>query len=481
MGNDNNVKETPFYAGVSFNANTKTKHANDINLLTQLQQKLIPQFIRQRLEGRVELQKVIANTGWLFADKAIQIIINLFVGVWVARYLGPELRGILTYADSFVALFVPLSALGLGTILVREIVREPEAKGELMGTGFIIQLAAYILILPIIIVAVLILNEGEFLVQLSVIIIAFGSIFATSRIFNFWFQSQLQSKYEVLATRIVGFFSAGLKIILTLIKAPLIALVGVISLQIFFYFITKLYYYMRTGESIRAWRFNFSRAKELVHDGWPLAFSFLAITLYTRIDSVMLGQLMDSEAVGIYGEASRFSNLWYFLPSAIVASVYPALVRVHDSASSEIFRRRIQQFFDVLVLFGLIFAIPISLIAPFIVEKLYGAAYANSGFVLSVLAWTFVFVSLRQGMDRWLMIENLTRISMWSVLLGLFVNVLLNLLLVKEYGETGAAWATVFAIVISIYLPCLIIPKLRPLFNQLVLALFAPFRIRSLL
>ena len=475
------MTKKPLYEGVSFNAFPKSKNANDSNLLTQLPQKLIPQFIRQRLEGRVELQKVIANTGWLFADKIIQIIINLFVGVWVARYLGPELRGILTYADSFVSLFVPLSALGLGTILIREIVREPEAKGELMGTGFVVQLAAYILFLPIIIGAVFILQEGELEVQLSVIIIAFGSIFATSRIFNFWFQSQLQSKYEVLATRIVGFFSAGLKIILIFIKAPLIASVVVISLQIFFYFITKLYYYMRTGESIRTWRFNFSLAKGLIRDGWPLAFSFLAITLYTRIDSVMLGQLMDSGSVGIYGEASRFSNLWYFLPSAIVVSAYPALVRVHDSSSPENYQKRIQQFFDILVLFGLIFAIPISLVAPFVVTRLYGSAYAVSGNVLSVLAWTFVFVSLRQGMDRWLMIENLTRISMWSVILGLIVNIFLNLLLVKEYGETGAAWATVFAIVISIYLPCLIIPKLRPLFTQLVLALFAPFRIYSLL
>jgi O-antigen/teichoic acid export membrane protein len=195
----------------------------------------------------------------------------------------------------------------------------------------------------------------------------------------------------------------------------------------------------------------------------------------------MLGQLIDNKAVGIYGEAARFSNLWYFLPSAIVASVYPALVRVHDSKSPEKYRKRIQQFLDVLVLFALIFAIPVAIIAPFVVTKLYGPAYAVSGNVLSVLAWTFIFVSLRQGMDRWLMIDNLTRISMWSIILGLIVNVLLNLLIVPKYGEVGAAWATVIAIAVSIYLPCLLIPKLRPLFRQLVLALFAPFRIHRLI
>lgn len=451
-----------------------------MNNLNSLQNKLIPQFLRRRLVGREELQKIIANTGWLVADKVIQIVINLSVGVWVARYLGPDQRGIMLYATSFVSLIVPLSALGLGAILIRELVHEPEAKGELMGTVFVIQSISYLLFIPLIILAVYVLRTGEPYVQWAVIIIALGNIFKTARIFNFWFNSQLQSKYVVLATRIVEFFIAGIRIVLILVQASLFAFIAVTALQIALYFFAKLFFYVRTGEMIRVWRFNSTRAKNMLRDSWPLAFSFLAVTLYLQIDSVMLGQLLGNTAVGLYGEAARFANIWYFIPGAIAISTYPALVRARQSVSPFLYRRRVQQFLDILSLTGYIFAIPIAFAAPFVVNKLYGPAYSETGYILVVIVWTFIFVSLRYGMDRWLLVENLTKISMWSVFLGVITNIGLNIVLIPLLGEKGAAWATVISIAVSIYIPCLVVPKLRPLFVQLWLALIIPFRIHQI-
>lgn len=452
-----------------------------MNQLTQLPQKLVPQFVRQKLKDRIELQKIISNTGWLIGDKVIQIIINLFVGVWVSRYLGPDQRGIYLYANSFVTLLVPFSALGIGAILVRELVREPESKGELMGSGFGIQVASYLLLLPLMIMAVILLRTGETLVIWSVIIIACGNLFATGRIFNFWFQSILQSKYVVLATRIVEFVIAALRVFLLLINASLLAFVAIAALELFLLFAAKLYFYIRTGESIRIWRFNLSRAKELLRDGWPLTFSFLAVTVYLQIDSVMLGQLLDDHAVGIFGEAGRISSMWYLLPNAVAVSVYPALVRARGSLSPKQYHRRVQQFLDIMVLIGFAFAIPAAIFAPMLISKLYGSEFAASGSVLTILATTFIFVSLRQGMDRWLMVENRTRVTMWSIFLGIILNIVLNFWMIPLFGVYGTAWSTVIAIAISVYLPCLLIPNLRPLFKQLVLALFAPFRIHTLI
>ena len=49
--------------------------------------------------------KYFKNTSWLFGEKILRMIVALFVGVWVARYLGPEKFGLFSYAQSFVALF----------------------------------------------------------------------------------------------------------------------------------------------------------------------------------------------------------------------------------------------------------------------------------------------------------------------------------------------------------------------------------------
>ena len=67
--------------------------------------------------------KYFKNTSWLFAEKVFRMVVGLLVGIWVARYLGPEQFGILRYSQSFVALFTSIATLGLNAIVVRELVK----------------------------------------------------------------------------------------------------------------------------------------------------------------------------------------------------------------------------------------------------------------------------------------------------------------------------------------------------------------------
>jgi hypothetical protein len=51
------------------------------------------------------LRKILGNMSWLFVDRAVRMGMGLFVGVWIARYLGPAKFGSLNFAVAFVALF----------------------------------------------------------------------------------------------------------------------------------------------------------------------------------------------------------------------------------------------------------------------------------------------------------------------------------------------------------------------------------------
>ena len=466
--------------GVAVGLENEKYGQNNMNDSPSLWLKIIPRFARQRLTGRVGLQKIIANVSWLFVDQAIQIVTNLLVGVWVARYLGPEQRGVMLYATAFVMFFVRLSTLGLGEILVRELVREPNAKEELMGTVFVMQTASYLLFIPLMIGTIIVLRAGETAVHWAVGILAFGYLVAVLRVLQFWFQSQLQSKYAVWAMRCAGIVIAGSKILLIVMRASLMAFITVTALQVVLGFLGQLALYLWNGERFRVWRFDLARARILLHDGWPLVFSMLATTIHLGIDTVMLGHLMGDRAVGIYGEAARLSQMWYFIPVAIASSVSPALVQARKTLSLPHYRQRVQQFFDTLAATGYLLAVPAALVAPIVVNVLYGPAYVETGRVLGVHIWTFIFVSLRYGMKYWLMIENRTKFSMWATILGVGVNVGLNLWLVPLYGEIGAAWSTVAASAVSVYVVCLLSPQLFSLFRQLVLALLVPLRFRSL-
>ena len=85
-------------------------------------------------------RKYFANTSWLLGERILRMAVSLFVGIYVARYLGPENYGLLSYANSFVGIFVALATLGLDDIVVRELVKNPEQREELLGTSFLLKI-----------------------------------------------------------------------------------------------------------------------------------------------------------------------------------------------------------------------------------------------------------------------------------------------------------------------------------------------------
>ena len=91
-------------------------------------------------------QQILGNTVWLLGDKFLRMGFGLFIGVWVARYLGPEKFGLLNYAIAFVSLFNVFATLGLNNIIVRELVRKPSEKGEIIGTSFLLKLLGSLLL-----------------------------------------------------------------------------------------------------------------------------------------------------------------------------------------------------------------------------------------------------------------------------------------------------------------------------------------------
>ena len=82
------------------------------------------------------LKKYFANASWLLVERVLRLGVAFFVGVYVVRYLGPERFGLLSYANSFVGLFAGLAALGLDSIITRELVKTPECRDELLGSAF---------------------------------------------------------------------------------------------------------------------------------------------------------------------------------------------------------------------------------------------------------------------------------------------------------------------------------------------------------
>ena len=84
-------------------------------------------------------RKYFANTSWLLGERVLRMAVSLFVGIYVARYLGPERYGLLSYALCFVWLFSAFLDLGHREIIVRELVLYPEQRNVILGSAILLR------------------------------------------------------------------------------------------------------------------------------------------------------------------------------------------------------------------------------------------------------------------------------------------------------------------------------------------------------
>jgi O-antigen/teichoic acid export membrane protein len=421
----------------------------------------LPSFVRTRIEGRHYLQNVISNTGWQFADNILRMGVGLFVGVWIARYLGPEQYGLFSYALAFVALFSSVASIGLDEIATRNIVRDPAAKDKILGTTFFLKLIAGIVIFSATIGAIFILRPADSLTRWLVGIIAAGTVFQAFNTIELWFHSQVQAKYTVLAKSTSFIISSFIKIGLIIAKAPLIAFALISTVEIIISSAGLVVAYRSKGSRLKDWRVSLDNAKALLHDSWPMILSGIAIMLYMRIDQVMLGEMVGSKEVGIYSAAVRMAEVWYFIPTAVYWSVLPSIVEA-KSESETLFYERLQKFYNLMALMAFAVAIPVTFLAEWLVRALFGEAYARAGLMLAVLIWANVFWNLEIARSAFLTTMNWTRIYFLTILSGCILNIAINLLLIPLYGGMGAVIASVIAYWFAAHGSCFLY---RPLFK----------------
>uniref|UniRef100_C6E5K6 Polysaccharide biosynthesis protein n=1 Tax=Geobacter sp. (strain M21) TaxID=443144 RepID=C6E5K6_GEOSM len=401
----------------------------------------LPGFLRKRVEGRHELQKVLNNTGWLLGDRVLRMGVGLLVGIWIARYLGPSNYGMLSYAASLVGIFTSVAILGLEGIIVRDLVRFPDREGEILGTTFSLRLTAGICSYLLTVATVFILRPGDAVSQMMVAVMGWVLIFNSADTMDLWFQSKVRSKYVVYAKNGAFLLSSALRLALVLMEAPVVAFAAANAMEAALGAAGLFYVYHRDGQMVRRWKASLALARELLKDSWPLVLSGVVYMISLRIDQVMLGQMADTHEVGIYASAVKIAEIWFFIPTALVTSVFPNIVKAKESSEEE-FHGRLQKLYNLLAFTGYAIAIPTTLLAGFVVHLLYGDAYVAAAPMLIFLIWSDLFINIGVARNSYLLAMGWSWCYFWMAVSGMVINVALNLFLIPRYGGTGAAIAT---------------------------------------
>ena len=394
-------------------------------------------------------RKYFTNTSWLLGERILRMAISLFVGIYVARYLGPERYGLLSYALSFVWLFSSLASFGLDDILVRELVKIPDQRQNLIGTVFWLKLFGT-LVMGTAIATVMQFKTEDQQTYWLIAIITFGFIFQATNVVELYFQAQVQSKFTVRAQVVQLFITSIFKIFLVFSEAELVWFALALMLDQALVALLFLILYRWKVERFPFFYLNWGKTKLLIKDAWPLIFSGVMISVYMKIDQVMLKEMLNAKAVGVYAAAVKLCEAWYFVPTVFTASLFPAIISAKQK-NEELYKNRLQKLYDLMVWGSLGVALITTFSADKVIIILYGVEFNGAANVLRIYIWAGVFTFLGVASFKWLIAENLQHISFYLYAIGSIVNIVCNWFLIPIYGISGAAFATFISYGIASY------------------------------
>ncbi len=389
------------------------------------------------------------NSAWMFAEQMMKLISAVFVGVYVARYLGPFEYGVLTYSLAIVAAFMAASKLGMESILVREIAKNPVNVREYMGTAFyLIFFATFGCFL--ILSAYVIFFEKSSQYQIYIWVISAGYFFQIGYVVDYAYQGKVKAKYSSIAKVLALILSSILKIYLVFIGADLFLFVIAYVVDFFLISFFLGLSWLINDKIFFLSGFQRRLVKPLLESAWPLVLSSVAALLYMRTDQIMINKMLGSYDLGLYSAATRIYEAWIVIPFIISISLLPAIVALKKN-KPEIYNYSLVKLFILVFWPGVIVAIVSWCFGSEIINIVFGKAYSAADGVFFIIMWTAPFVALGGMTTRYLTVENMEKKIANRTLLSLGVNIVLNFYLIPLYGIEGAATATLISTLLANY------------------------------
>ncbi len=405
-------------------------------------------------------QKYFQNTGWLFLEKVARLVVTLTVWALVIRYLGPEQFGVFSYALSFIFLFGMLVDLGMEQVLVKDLVEQPGRSNVFLGSAFVLRILGFSLASILIAISVHFWVKDP--VTKIVIYIMSGRLFFMA--FNnidSYFQSRVLSKYTVYSQMLSLCLTSVLCLLFVYGHKSLFYFVWIVVLEAASTVGWLMLFYQRFSKS--RWIFDPTVIRQLLYRSWPLVISGFAISIYMRLDQLMIKHMIGNAAVGQFAVAVRVSEAFYFIPMAATASLFPAIV-LSKTKDQKIYYNRLTSINTLLIWISLAISVMMSMYGSSLIRLLFGDNYLPAIPVLLIHIWASIFVFLGVMRSKWAINEGLQNLIMVYTILGAVINVALNVVLIPHWGILGAAIATVVAQCFVATISNLLHPKSRPMF-----------------
>jgi O-antigen/teichoic acid export membrane protein len=383
---------------------------------------------------------VASNTAVQVAGRGLMLAIGLASIAVITRYLGPDDYGRYTLALTYMQLFAVLADVGLFTIVVRDISRDPSRTEELVGNTLTLRLVLSAVVIAMA-AAISLLLPYDPDVRVAILLAGLPLLFG---MLNSTFVTVLQSRLRMgravvgdVLGRAAALGAVGLVAALDLGFYAVMgaAAVGALATAITTMLLTRPLARVRFRAEPAVWR-------GLLRAALPLGLALAVNELYFRADTLIISLYEPYEQVGLYTLAYRMLELALVFGTIFLTTTFPLLSQAvaNDEARA---RRTIQLSTDVFVVLGAPLVAGGLAVAPEVVELAAGEEFGDAATPLRILLAAGALAWVNGVFGYALIAKERQMSALWLNLSALIFNVGLNLLLVPRYGIVVAAAVTV--------------------------------------
>ena len=384
-------------------------------------------------------RKVLNNAKWIIVCKIAQSLIQFVVGLLSARYLGPSNYGLINYAATIAAFFMPIMRLGMDATLVQEYGNQPKQEGTILGTALVMNLLSAGACMIGVTSFAAVANRGETATILICCLYSTSLIFHAVEMIQYWFQAKLLSKHSSLAMLCAHIAVSAYKIWLLATQKSVYWFALSHSVEYFAISVLLMLSYRKNGDQKIS--FSWNMAKALFSKSKHYIIALLMIVVYGKTGNILLTLIHSEAENGYFATAVTCTCIAVFVFDAIVDTARPVILESKKKSREE-YEKNLSRVYALTTWLSVAQSVFFTLFAELVVRILYGEAYLPAIAVLRILTWQGAFSYMGAIRNIWILAEEKHHLMFALNLIGAIVNVACNLALIPLFGACGAAVAS---------------------------------------
>jgi len=385
-----------------------------------------------------ELSRIKRNSFFSFISISIRLLANIILFLIIARFYGPEKFGQFTYAHTLATIFILFADFGFDVLLTTEVAKNRDKLKDIFESFFSFKVLFALIAISVMSVISIFQDISQTTRTLIFIFSLYTGFTALMNYFFDFFNGMERLQYETKISFVINLIIIFLILFLAYFKFSIIIIAStfVLTRMIGFFLSMKKAFSLVPNISFNL---NFRNWGKIKNQVMTFGIHLLFGNLFFQLDTLMIAFYRSDAEVGIYQSVFKLVALPLVIPEVFISSLMPVLARLNVEDKNQ-WKRYGFLMNKSLILIALPILTLLFVFSEQIIAIIYGLEnYSDAILILRVFS---IIIFIRFAVETYALMlttSNRQNIRMIVVVLATFINFLINIIVIPEYGLWGAA------------------------------------------